>query len=140
MVDPVRLARLLQRVGEELARLRERAAEDRAALAADEARLSGVKYRFITAIEAVLDVSHHLIASELWGPADSSGDAVRLLARHGVIDEQLAIRLASAVGFRNVLVHGYAEVDDAQVLANLDQLDDLARFVEQVRSWARRQG
>ncbi|PSO48374.1 MAG: hypothetical protein BRC32_02335 [Actinobacteria bacterium QS_8_72_14] len=42
VVDPVRLARLLQRLGEQLAILRDRAAEDRAALRADEARLSPV--------------------------------------------------------------------------------------------------
>lgn len=137
MVDPVRLARLLQRLGEQRAVLGERAAEDRAALRGDEARLSGTKYRFVTAIEALLDVTHHLLASELWGPADSSADAVRLLARHRVIDAALAERLARATGFRNVLVHGYAEVDDDRVVAALDDLEDLDAFVEQVRAWVR---
>ena len=136
VVDPVRLARLLQRLGEQLAILRERAAEDRAALRADEARLSGTKYRFVTGIEAVLDIAHHLLASELWGPAEDSADAVRLLGRHGVIDAELAERLARATGFRNVLVHGYAEVDDDRVVAHLDDLDALERFSEQVRAWA----
>jgi uncharacterized protein YutE (UPF0331/DUF86 family) len=92
MVDPVRLARLLQRAGEQLAILEDRAAEDRGALREDEARLSGTKYRFVTAIEAVLDVAHHFLASELWGPAEDSGDAVRLLAAHGVIDAPLGDR------------------------------------------------
>ncbi|MEE8601345.1 type VII toxin-antitoxin system HepT family RNase toxin [Euzebya tangerina] len=136
MVDAVRLARLLQRLGQQMSILQRRAKEDRAALSADEARLSGTKYRFITAIEAVLDVAHHLLASELWGPAEDSGDAVRQLARHEVVDRELGDRLARTVGFRNVLVHGYAEVDDGIVLAALDELDDLESFIEQVRSWA----
>lgn len=139
MVDPVRLARLLQRLGEQLAILRTRAAEDRLALRRDEARLSGTKYRFITAVEAVLDVAHHLLASELWGPAEDSADAVRLLACHGVIDAQLADRLARATGFRNVLVHGYTEVDDDLVVASLDDLDDLATFTDRVQRWASRE-
>lgn len=125
MVDPVRLARLLQRLGEQRSILRDRAAEDRATLRGDEARLSGTKYRFVTAIEAVLDVAHHLLASELWGPAEESADAVRLLSRHGVIDADLAERMAQATGFRNVLVQGFAEIDDGRVLARLDDLDDL---------------
>ena len=137
MVDPVRLTRLLQRLGEQLARLRDHAAGDRGRLRADEVRLSATKYRFVTAIEAVLDVAHHLLASELWGPADTSADAVRLLAQHGVLDDDLAVRLAGAVGFRNVLVHGYAEVDDDLVVANLDRLDDLQRFIDQVTVWVR---
>lgn len=138
MVDPVRLSRLLQRLGEQLSILQQRAGEDRSALRADEARLSGTKYRFVTAIEAVLDIAHHLLASELWGPAEDSAGAVRLLARHGVLDADLAERLARATGFRNLLVHGYAEVDDDRVVAQLDELDDLSSFIAQVRAWASR--
>lgn len=137
--DPVRLARLLLRMGEQLARLREHAGEDRGALRADDIRLSATKYRFVTAIEAMLDVAHHLLATELWGPADDSGSAVRLLARHGVLDQVLAEQLAAAVGFRNVLVHGYAEVDDDRVVAALDRLAELEAFIAQVRHWASQQ-
>lgn len=135
MVDEVRLARLLQRLGEQVSHLRARAAEDPAALRQDEARLSGTKYRFVTSIEAVLDVAHHLLASELWGPAEDSAAAVRLLARHEVIDDELAQRLGAATGFRNVLVHGYAEINDERVVANLDRLGDFDAFTEQVRRW-----
>lgn len=138
--DPVRLARLLQRLGEQLSVLRERAAEDRTRLRADEVLLSATKYRFVTAIEAMMDVAHHLLASELWGPADSSADALRLLGRHGILDDELAERTARAVGFRNVLVHGYAEVDDDRVAAQLAALGDLQRFVDQVADWAGRHG
>lgn len=135
MVDEVRLARLLQRLGEQVAHLRARAAEGPETLLEDEVRLSGTKYRFVTAVEAVLDVAHHVLASELWGPAEDSAGAVRLLARHGVIDDALARRLAAATGFRNVLVHGYAEVDDQKVVANLALLEDFDAFIEQVRRW-----
>lgn len=136
MVDPVRLARLLQRVGEQLAHLEARAAEDRQVMRHDEIRLSATKYRFVTTIEAMLDVTHHLLASELWGPAEDSADAVRVLARHGVLADDLAQRLSRATGFRNVLVHGYAEVDDDVTVAALDDIGDLRRFIEAVRTWA----
>lgn len=140
MVDPVRLARLLQRFGEQLSVLSDRAAEDRGALRAQEVLLSATKYRFVTAIESMIDIAHHLLASELWGPAETSADAVRLLGRHGVLDAALAERAAGAVGFRNLLVHGYADVDDDRVVAQLDQLGDLREVLDQVRTWAGRQG
>ncbi|MFP5220631.1 MAG: type VII toxin-antitoxin system HepT family RNase toxin [Actinomycetes bacterium] len=136
MVDAVRLARLLQRAGEQLSRLRAHAGNDRAALRADDLRLAAVKYGFITTLEAVLDVTHHVLASELWGPAETAADAVRLLVGHGVLEVETGERIARAVGFRNVLVHGYADVDDDLVVANLDRLDDVQRFVDQVREWA----
>jgi uncharacterized protein YutE (UPF0331/DUF86 family) len=58
-----------------------------------------------------------------------------VLGRHGVVDDEIAGRLSRAVGFRNVLVHQYATVDDERVVAALDRLDDLERFVQQVGAW-----
>jgi uncharacterized protein YutE (UPF0331/DUF86 family) len=52
----------------------------------------------------------------------------------GVIDDDLADRMVSLAGARNVIVHLYAEVDD-EVLARAVQdggLDDLSRFAAAV--------
>ena len=135
MVDERRLVRLLQRVASELAYLQARAAEDRAALQADAERLSGLKYRFVTTIEGVVNAAQHLCASEGWGPPKDNGDAVRLVGTHGVVDEQLAHRLVGAVGFRNLLVHQYAEIDDARTVGFLDRIGDIEDFVGHVSTW-----
>lgn len=137
MVDLERVTALLRRLEAETAYLRARADGDRSALRADEERLSGLKYRFVTALETVIKIAQHLCASEGWGPPDSNAASVRLLSEHRLVDEDLAGRLAAAIGFRNVLVHEYAEVDDDQVIANLDEVDDLARFVTAVSTWLR---
>lgn len=63
------------------------------------------------------------------GRAHHNGDAIRIPARHDVLDAGLAERLVAAVGFRNVLVHEYTVVDDARVIAALSELDDLRAFV-----------
>jgi uncharacterized protein YutE (UPF0331/DUF86 family) len=139
VVDERRLARLLQTITDELAYLHARAAEDRAALGADEQRLSGLKYRFVTAIEGIVNAAHHVCASEGWGPPTDNADAVRLLGRHDVIAPDLADRVGRAVGFRKLLVHRYVEVDDDRVVAFLDELGDLDRFVEQTANWLARQ-
>ncbi|HSL08004.1 MAG TPA: DUF86 domain-containing protein [Pseudonocardiaceae bacterium] len=89
----------------------------------------GVKYTFVTAIEAGIDVAQHVCASEGWGPPRDNGDAIRLLGAHGVLSVDLADRLRRAVGFRNVLVHDYIEVDDGIVLERLANLADLDDFV-----------
>lgn len=41
------------------------------------------------------------------------------------------------VGFRNVLVHGYRDVDDEIVRARLADLSDLESFVVEVTEWLR---
>jgi uncharacterized protein YutE (UPF0331/DUF86 family) len=128
VVDAERLARLLRRVTDDVGRL---AAVDRADLG-DEVVLDHVKYRFVTAIEAAIDAAQHVCATEGWSTPPTNADALRELHRRGVLDEATGSGMARAVGFRNVLVHRYAEVDDDLVVAQLDHLGVLQGFVHQV--------
>jgi uncharacterized protein YutE (UPF0331/DUF86 family) len=97
--------------------------------------MRGVKYTFVTAIEACVDVAQHICASEGWGPPRDNGDALTLLGAHRVLDGDLATRLRQAVGFRNVLVHEYVQVDDRVVTARLADPSDLTEFVAAVAEW-----
>ena len=133
MVDEDRVLRLLRSIADDTAVLRQEAG------ASEERRLDpmwlrGVKYTFVTAIEACVDVAQHICATEGWGPPDN-GDAVRLLGGHGVLTTELAISIRKAVGFRNVLVHDYIEVDDSIVVDRLKSLGDLEEFVRQVAAY-----
>lgn len=57
-----------------------------------------------------------------------------LLARHGWIAAEHASRLERMVGFRNILVHGYAEVNPRVVREVVEHhLGDLDEFVLAVR-------
>ncbi len=134
MVDERRVARLLRGVADDVAVLTREAGAP-ASRRGDPLWLRGVKYSFVTAIEAVVDVAQHVCASEGWGPPATNGDAVGLLGEHGVLDSRLAGSMRRAAGFRNVLVHDYAEVDDAIVFARLSDLRDLSDFVGAVAHW-----
>jgi uncharacterized protein YutE (UPF0331/DUF86 family) len=131
VVDQVRVLRLLRAVTDDLSVLRrESDADDERR--ADPIWLRGVKYTFVTAIEACVDVAQHLCAAEGWGPPADNGDAVRLLGDHGALAPALARSLRKAVGFRNVLVHDYIDVNDEIVIARLKALDDLDTFVREI--------
>jgi hypothetical protein len=71
-------------------------------------------------LEACVDLAYHVIADRGWVPADTARGAFLRLAEQQLIGTELAGRLALAVGSRNILVHGYAEVD-------LELLSDAAR-------------
>lgn len=97
--------------------------------------LPGVKYVFVTAIESCIDVAQHICAAEAWGPPRDNGHAVELLGQRGVLTLDLAVRVRQAVGFRNVLVHDYLDVDDGIVLARLHDHADLHDYRRQVTRW-----
>ena len=134
MIDEGRVLRLLRSIADDTAVLRQEAeaSEERRR---DPIWLRGIKYTFVTVIEACVDVAQHICATEGWGPPADNGDAVRLLGEHGVLTTELATSMRKAVGFRNVLVHDYIEVDDEIVVGRLKSLSDLDEFVRQVAAY-----
>ncbi len=140
MVDSDRVHRLLAEITKRLARLAQHAQRDRDDLLADETTLESTKYLLATAVEAAIDVAQHLCASEGWSAPDTNAAAFVALGRHGVIDRPLAQEMVAANGLRNVLIHGYAEVDDVRVLDALADPRRLERFVAAVSAWLLEQG
>ncbi len=134
MVDNTRVLRLLRSVSDDLSVLRGADGAD-PERRADPLWLRGVKYTFITAIEACVDVAQHICATQGWGPPRDNGDAFAVLGRHRVLEPELASRMRQAAGFRNVLVHEYVEVDDEVVLDRLSDPSDLERFGRVIVRW-----
>ncbi|WP_300015940.1 HepT-like ribonuclease domain-containing protein [Pseudonocardia sp.] len=62
------------------------------------------------------------------------GDAFRVLAEVGVLDPDLAERMVSLAGARNLIVHLYAEVDDERLARSVRHggLDDLDAFARRI--------
>jgi len=86
------------------------------------------------AAQAALDVASHIVSDEHLGEPQTSRDLFGLLARHGWIDADLATDLEDMAGFRNILVHGYADVDLGVVEDVVrHRLDDLLAFVQAIR-------
>lgn len=84
------------------------------------------------AIQSCLDIGTHLI-SELGLQTPVDYRSVFASLRPAGLDAQLAERLAAAAGMRNILVHGYLDVDDEVVWDSLARLDDLRSFAAAVR-------
>jgi uncharacterized protein YutE (UPF0331/DUF86 family) len=134
MVDTERVDRLLSRISDDLRELTAYRAQGHALLN-DRTALAATKYYLITAIEGCVRVAQHLIAAEGWPVPESNADAVRQLGAQQVLPADLATAVARSVGFRNLLVHEYADIDDGRVLDHLRRLDDLDRFVRSVAGW-----
>ena len=63
------------------------------------------------ACQAAIDIAMHVVADRHLGVPQSTAEAFLLLERSGVIDRPLAAALAGMVGFRNVAVHQYEDMD-----------------------------
>ena len=83
------------------------------------------------AIQAVLDISNHIVADmNLNLPADNR-ELFSLLAKHKALPAPLAKRLTAMAGFRNILVHEYLEIDRRVVYQALgSNLGDFEKFIK----------
>jgi uncharacterized protein YutE (UPF0331/DUF86 family) len=94
-----------------------------------------VEHTLQIAIQSALDVASHIVSDERLGEPETTRDLFDLLVRARKLPEGLASSLRDMAGFRNILVHGYQEVDLGIVEDVLQHhLDDLLAFVSAVRS------
>lgn len=111
MVDRELMLRRLNRLDEYLgvlAGLRQYSYEE---FAADPEHYGSAERFLQLCIEVLSDLGNHLVAERRLGSVAVSADVPRLLASHGLLTPELADRWVRMIGFRNVLVHQYLEID-----------------------------
>ena len=87
------------------------------------------------AVQACVDVGVHIFSDRNEPVPDSMGEVFLRLAQIGILDETTARALKGAVGFRNVAIHAYEEIDYAIVFSICTKhLDDFRAFARQILS------
>jgi uncharacterized protein YutE (UPF0331/DUF86 family) len=115
--------------------LRELATTPRDAFLADARTVNSAKYLLIVAAEAALDICNHLAARRGGrSPADYA-DCIAVLREIGAVSDDLRRRLVRMARFRNLLVHLYWRIDNAEVYRVI--ADDLGDFDEYLQSVGR---
>ena len=85
------------------------------------------------ALQSMLDIGMHIIASEDLGRPATYEEVVPELGRAGVLSEPLVERLRGSAGLRNILVHDYVRIDHDRLFELLrDGIPDLESFVKQI--------
>lgn len=83
------------------------------------------------AIQLTVDIGSHLLSKTDQPAPTTMGETFELMQDAGLIDGGLADRLKRAVGFRNIAIHSYRDVDWAIVHSicteRLDDFRDFAR-------------
>ena len=83
------------------------------------------------AVQLCVDLGAHFIADLDLSPPDTMGQTFDVLAQADVISERRVLQLKKAVGFRNIAVHHYEEIDWAIVHGiALNHLSDFSEFAK----------
>ena len=129
MVDSALLAAKIVAVRDATARVRAVLPESVEAFIADRTAREVVTLNLFVAIQSCLDLAAHWLADAGWDMPGAYADVFTTLARHAVIPDALAARLAAAAAFRNLVAHQYGVLDWRRVYAlATSELGDLDAF------------
>ena len=84
---------------------------DAATLVADIDLQDIISLNLSRAVQISVDIGAHLIAGMEVPPPDTMGQTFDILAQEGLFNNELASRLKKAVGFRNITVHNYENIN-----------------------------
>ncbi|MBP5706581.1 MAG: DUF86 domain-containing protein [Spirochaetales bacterium] len=86
------------------------------------------------AIQICVDIAAHILADYPDIKSSVMSDTFYNLAELHIIPKELASRLAKAVGFRNLAVHEYKEIDYSQVFDIVHHgVGDIIAFTEEIK-------
>lgn len=89
-----------------------------------------VLHNLQVAIQGCIDIGSHIISDEGWGIAGSLSEIFYILQDKGVIGTDFTDRMVSMVGFRNILIHEYEDVN-LDIVYNIlhEHLRDIDEFL-----------
>ncbi len=88
------------------------------------------------AIESLIDVSAMIVSSQKLGLPANEENIFDILIENGILSKKLGEILKDMKGFRNILIHRYAHIDDVIVHHNLNNfLDDFYEFKDAIESY-----
>lgn len=115
-----------------LRRIQEEYADEERHLREDITRQDAILLNLQRACETSIDLAMHLVRVHRLGAPKESRDAFRLLQEAGHLEPGLGERLMKMVGFRNIAVHNYRDLDldivRSIITERLDVFLDFARI------------
>ncbi len=136
MVDPILIERKLRKIEGYLRELRSIGARS-----LEEFRGNVVTKRFVErqlelCVEQMIDICKHLVAGLDLPEPETYAGCFDLLARAAVVTESNAAVFKAMARFRNLLIHGYDEVDDAVTYGIFStRLGDFTTFAGAIRGY-----
>lgn len=99
----------------------------------DFTKVDSAKYLLQVSIEAMLDISSHLIARNRWGKSKDNKEHFEILSDKGIIDNKDVSIYFNMAKFRNRIVHMYFNISDEMIYDIVqNNIGDFERFISNI--------
>ncbi|MDZ7334095.1 MAG: DUF86 domain-containing protein [candidate division KSB1 bacterium] len=135
MVKTDVLYRKISQVKHHLERLKAKQKLSRESFLTDLDAQDSVLLNLQHAIQGIIDIGAHIISDEAWGVPGSLSDIFYKLEDHGLISPSLVEKLIPMIGFRNLIVHQYGDINFSIVYEIYQKrLEDIENFLDVIQS------
>lgn len=99
----------------------------------DYRKMDGIVLNLQRACETVTDIAMYVISTRSLGVPQTKKEAFEILEKSSLISEEMCKKMKGMIGFRNIVVHEYKQIDETilqDVIEN--HLDDLLEFAREM--------
>lgn len=95
----------------------------------DYRRMDGIVLNLQRACEITIDIAMYIVSTRKLGIPQAKKEAFEMLESHGLISEDMCNKMKGMIGFRNIAIHEYKEIDE-EILQDIieNHLEDLQEF------------
>ena len=92
-------------------------------------KLDSIVLNLQRACELVIDIAMYIVSTEKLGIPQTKKEAFEILFKNNYIDEKTLQRMKGMIGFRNIAIHDYKQIDE-EILKDVieNHLKDLLEF------------
>ena len=126
----------LQTIERCFARIEEEYAGDRTTFLQNFTKQDSVTLNLERASQAAIDIAAHIVKTEKLGIPAASRELFQMLEEAGIITTETAKQMQKMVGFRNIAVHDYQNLNiDILVAIIENHLNDFLRFNREILTY-----
>jgi uncharacterized protein YutE (UPF0331/DUF86 family) len=128
-------------INRSMARLKKIAVLTREQFLADPDNYAIAEHHLRRALESMFDIGRHIMAKQGLGHPVDYRSIILTLGREQIIPPQFAEKIKGMAGYRNRLVHGYAEVTPEEMYSIIQKkLGDFEEFCSHILKYKAKQG
>jgi uncharacterized protein YutE (UPF0331/DUF86 family) len=126
----------LEQLGEYVSTLREYQQYDIEEIRNNRTLRGAIERYMEISLACMIDICEMIISTEKLRRPETYREVILVLGQYNILPEEFAKKLAPAAGFRNILVHMYADIDLGKLYSFLqNDIGDLELFAEYIAKY-----
>lgn len=102
----------------------------------DNLKLRTVERLFQLIVDTAVDINTHIINESGFGVPDDYQSTFTTLGQNKVLPMDFAVKIASSVGLRNLVVHKYGRVDVKKMADDIrNEISDYVEYLKHINSY-----